>query len=62
MIRNRESTSVTKTEIIGKIPDMVGMRVLSVLLGTVFKTKILSQAKTEFARLKELCEEEFDSR
>jgi hypothetical protein len=37
-------------------------RVLSVLLGPVFRKKILSQAKAEFARLKELCEGDPDSR
>lgn len=37
-------------------------RVLNVLLGSVFKKKILSQAKAEFARLKELCQGEPDSR
>jgi hypothetical protein len=60
----RRMTSVTNTEIIETTPDMAGAdirfkgftRVLRVILGPVFKKKIVSQAKTGFARLKELCE------
>ena len=37
-------------------------RVSSILLGPVFKKKILSQAKAEFVRLKEICERDPDSR
>ena len=34
------------------------MSVLSILLGPFFKKKIMSQVRSEFARLKELCEQD----
>jgi uncharacterized protein YndB with AHSA1/START domain len=34
------------------------LRVLSIFFGSFFKKKIMSQAQSEFARLKELCEQE----
>ena len=53
------------TELIGTITELTQdavvlfkgfTRLLMILLGSVFKKKILGQASAEFAKLKELCE------